>query len=134
MHEWALSDSVAHAAAAIKKEQNFNKIDKIVVVLGSLQNIAPKVFKEIFDEVKKQHEGIEDTEMALEFEDAELKCNVCGTEFPLKRDELSDNTLESIHFVPETARLYIKCPKCASADFAVIKGRGLYIKEVEGSK
>ena len=132
MHEWALSDSVAAAASATAKEKNIKKVSSITVVLGEVQNIAPDVFSEIFDEVKKQHERTQDVKLIIEKENALLKCNRCGAEFSLNRKKLSHEKLEDIHFVPEIAVSYVSCPKCKSKDFTVLKGRGLYIKELEG--
>lgn len=132
MHEWALSDSVAHAAAALLKENKLKTIEEITVVLGQVQDISAKVFKEIFDEVKLQHPGVENALLKLEQEDGLFKCNNCGFEFGFDRDTLEHNTAEDIHFLPETLRLYIKCPKCGSQDFNIVKGRGLYIKDIKG--
>ncbi|ACC98822.1 Hydrogenase expression/synthesis HypA family [Elusimicrobium minutum Pei191] len=134
MHEWALSDSIAKAALAIKNEQNLKEITSITVVLGEVQDIHAGVFKEIFDEVKLQHAGVEKAELKIETEKGFFKCNNCKTEFGFEREKLPHETAEDIHFVPETLRLYINCPKCKSSDFNIIKGRGLYIKEIEGDK
>ena len=132
MHEWALSDSAARAAAAVMKEKKMARVDEVVVVLGQVQDIAPKVFKEIFDEVKLQHPGLEKAELKLESEDGLFKCNNCANEFGFDREKLKHETAEDIHFLPETLRLYINCPNCKSQDFTIIKGRGLYIKEITG--
>ncbi|WP_424244990.1 hydrogenase nickel incorporation protein HypA/HybF [Elusimicrobium posterum] len=132
MHEWALSDSVAHAAAKLLKQNKLKTIDEITVVLGQVQDISAKVFKEIFNEVKLQHPGIEKAEMIIETEDGLFKCNNCGFEFGFDREKLEHNTAEDIHFLPETLRLYINCPNCGSQDFSILKGRGLYIKDIKG--
>lgn len=132
MHEWALGDSVIRAAEKIRTEQGLNKIGSITVVLGEVQEITPEVFIEIFEEMKRQYEGFEKTELILEREDAELRCRNCGEIFGFNRQELSFEISENIHFVPETLGFYIKCPSCKSEDFEIVKGRGVYIKEIEG--
>lgn len=134
MHEWALSDATAAACAGVLKKEGFKKITGVTVVLGEVQNISPRAFTGIFDEVKKQYKGVEEAVLKLETEKAKFKCNNCGAEFGMKRDSLPHEQAEAIHFVPETASLYIKCPSCGSADFSVLEGRGLYIKEAEGEK
>lgn len=134
MHEWALSDSVVNSARKLLTENKYKTITKITVVLGQVQNIAPRAFTEIFDEIKKQYPGMEHTELVLETEDALFKCNKCGAEFPLFRDNLQHEVSESIHFVPETAAIFLSCPSCGSKDFAILKGRGLYIKEIEAEQ
>lgn len=132
MHEWALSDSVAAAAAAEAEKNNLNAVTRVVVVLGEVQNIAPGVFKEIFDEVKLQHPRTHNAEMVIENEPALFKCNRCASEFGMQRAAMTHEHLEDIHFVPEAAVVYAACPKCASKDFNILKGRGLYIKEITG--
>jgi hydrogenase nickel incorporation protein HypA/HybF len=134
MHEWALSDSVAAGARRVMEENKLRKINKITVVLGQVQGIAPAAFTDTFNEIKAQYPGLEQAELALENEPALFKCNECGAEFPLLRDNLEHDVSEDIHFVPETVSLFISCPNCGSKDFSILKGRGLYIKDVEGDK
>ncbi|MDR0842084.1 MAG: hydrogenase nickel incorporation protein HypA [Acidobacteriota bacterium] len=132
MHEWALSDGMVRAAQKIRTEQGLKEVVSITVVLGEIQDIAPDIFKEIFDEVKRQHDGFAETKLVLERELAELRCHQCGEVFRLERDKLPHEISENIHFVPETLRVYIQCPVCGSEDFEILKGRGIYMKEIEG--
>ena len=134
MHEWALSAAIAEAAADIRKKQNLKTVDEITVVLGEVQNIAAGVFGEIFHEVKKQHPGVESAKLIIETEPALFECLNCGNNFGLARGELNHETSEAIHFLPEMSKLYIKCPKCGSADFKIMQGRGLFIKEITGGR
>ena len=39
-----------------------------------------------------------------------------------------------IHFVPELAHAYLRCPDCSSADFEVLGGRGVSIDAIEGER
>ncbi|MDR1123764.1 MAG: hydrogenase/urease maturation nickel metallochaperone HypA [Elusimicrobiota bacterium] len=134
MHEWALSDSVAAAALEVKTGQNLKTVDEITVVLGAVQDIAAAAFAEIFDEVKKNYRGIENARLIIETEPAEFICLKCGNTFGLEREKLDHETGEAIHFLPEMAKLYIKCGKCNSPDFKITRGRGVYIKEIKGGK
>ena len=36
--------------------------------------------------------------------------------------------------VPELAHIFVKCPRCKSPDFEVVKGRSIWIESVEGMK
>ncbi|MDR0953704.1 MAG: hydrogenase nickel incorporation protein HypA [Elusimicrobiota bacterium] len=134
MHEWALSDSIASAAKEILEKENLKKVDEIVVVLGEVQDIAAKVFADIFNDVKKNYHGIEDAKLTVETEPAVFACLNCGNVFGLDRKGLNHATNEAIHFLPEMAKLYIKCPKCGSVDFKITQGRGVFIKEIKGDK
>ena len=132
MHEWALSDSIAAAAMNIAKKENLKKVEEIIVVLGEVQNIGERVFKEIFDEVKKNYPGVESANLVIEKEPAKFLCLNCGNIFGLSRAGLDHETNEAIHFLPEMAKLYIKCNNCGSVDFKMEQGRGLFIKEIRG--
>jgi hydrogenase nickel incorporation protein HypA/HybF len=134
MHEWALSESVAAAAEAVKKEKGLKRVSSVTVVLGAVQDIAPAAFKEIFDELKLSRKGLEKTKLKIETELAAFDCNNCGAHFNFDRNKLPHETAEDIHFMPETLRFYINCPKCGSQDFKIAAGRGIYIKEIEGEK
>ena len=134
MHEWALSDSIAAAAAEIRAKEKLKTVDEVTVVLGEVQDIGAKVFKEIFDEIKKNYPGVESAELIIETEPAEFSCLSCGNIFGLKRDKLDHETGEAIHFLPEMTKLYVKCNKCGSADFKITQGRGVFIKEIKGDK
>ncbi|MDR1727242.1 MAG: hydrogenase nickel incorporation protein HypA [Acidobacteriota bacterium] len=132
MHEWALSDGMVRAAHKIKMERGLKEVVSITVVLGEVQDIAPDIFTEIFDEVKRQQDGFEGTKLVLEREPAEFRCHQCGEAFHFDRGLLPHEISENIHFVPETLRVYIRCPACQSEDFEIVKGRGIYIKEIVG--
>ena len=45
-----------------------------------------------------------------------------------------EDVREAIHFVPEIAHTYIKCPKCGSPDFEVVQGRGVWLESIKGAK
>jgi hydrogenase nickel incorporation protein HypA/HybF len=47
---------------------------------------------------------------------------------------VSEDTAEAIHFVPEVAHTYIKCPSCGSPDFEIVEGRGVWLENIKGVK
>jgi hydrogenase nickel incorporation protein HypA/HybF len=49
-------------------------------------------------------------------------------------DNLDDEVSESIHFIPEVAHSYLKCPKCGSSDFEFMKGRGVWLASIKGGR
>jgi len=51
-----------------------------------------------------------------------------------KKKELNEDASEAIHFIPEIAHTYIKCPKCRSPDFEVLQGRGVWLESIKGVK
>jgi len=132
MHEWALAESGVMTAVDIANKEDASKITKIIVKVGELQQIELDIFKYALDEIKKGT-IMENAEIVLEEEEAILKCRVCGHEWKYKDvlEKLNEDISEAIHFVPEMAHTYIRCPKCNSPDFEVIKGRGVWIKSIE---
>jgi hydrogenase nickel incorporation protein HypA/HybF len=63
-----------------------------------------------------------------------LKCKVCEHEWILSREKLDENTAEAIHFIPEVAHTYIKCPRCRSPDFEMLEGRGVWLQTIKGER
>ena len=68
----------------------------------------------------------------FEVEKASFRCNACGHEWLMEQQEqIGDEELEAIHFLPEAAHVYMRCPSCGSPDFVLDRGRGVSIKSVE---
>jgi hydrogenase nickel incorporation protein HypA/HybF len=51
-----------------------------------------------------------------------------------RREEHGEETSEAVHFVPEMAHVYLKCPKCGSPDFEIAEGRGVWLASIKGRK
>jgi len=121
MHEWALAEAVVNT---LKNEGA--KEAKIIV--GELQQIDLETFEFALKE-NLNLQGLK-TKIKVEREKALLKCKVCGHEWPFLETNLNGEEKESIHFIPETAHVFIRCPKCGSSDFEVVKGRGVWIDSI----
>lgn len=132
MHEWALAEAVIMSAIEVANKENAKKIIKITVKIGELQQIEHEIFKFALDEIKKDT-IMKEANIVIEEEEAVLKCRVCGHEWKYRDvlEKLEEDVSEAIHFVPEMAHVYIRCPKCKSPDFEVIKGRGVWINSIE---
>jgi hydrogenase nickel incorporation protein HypA/HybF len=73
------------------------------------------------------------TVFEINVEPARFGCRACGTQFaddPAARDS---NAGEAVHFIPELAHAYLRCPECDGPDFEIIEGRGVTIRSIEGS-
>lgn len=125
VHEWALAEAIADYV--FKVAPNAKRV-RVVVRLGELQAADEEVLKFALEEIMKS-EGVE-CDVALKREDCVLKCRKCGHKWLLKEVGLEEEVREAIHFVPEVVHSYLKCPKCGSRDFEVIKGRGVWVEEV----
>jgi len=137
MHEWALADGVVSTALRAAKTEKLKKITKIKVKIGELQQIDVDIFRHAIEDVIRPQESIlTDTQIEIGTEAAVLRCRKCHHEWPFAdaMNRLGEDEAESIHFIPEIAHVYIRCPSCKSPDFEVMKGRGVWIDSIEGEE
>ena len=132
MHEWALAEAVISTVLDVAAKESAKEVVEITIVIGALQQIDLEVFKFAMSTLVKGTIA-ENAKIIYENEPTILKCRVCGHEWSLEDalNQLDEEIREAIHFVPELSHTYIKCPKCGSVDFEVIKGRGVYIKSIK---
>ena len=130
MHEWALAESVIYSAIKEAERRNAKRIIEIDVVLGELQAIDSEILRYAMEELKRGTIA-EGAKINLLSEEAEFRCRSCGHTWKLSEGSLEDDVRENIHFVPEVVHSFLKCPRCGSRDFEVIRGRGIYIKELK---
>lgn len=134
MHEWALAELVKEKIELVSKKENFTVLNRIKIRLGALQNINKDIFieslKTLFCEENKNL--FKEVDIEVEEEQAVFRCNKCNREWSYPLHEVSDRDRENMHFFPELASIYIKCPFCLSIDFEVIKGRSFVIEYIEG--
>lgn len=132
MHEWALAEGVVSTAVKIAREEGLSEITEIVVKIGELQQVEHDVLNFALEQLRKPM--MKDARFVLETISARLRCRVCGEEWRFSPEELSEEVSEAIHFVPEVAHVYIKCPGCGSPDFEVVEGRGVILASIKGVK
>lgn len=132
MHEWALAQGVISTAIDVAQENDADSIRKIEIKIGGLQKVEREVFEFALQEISKDSIA-EGSEKRIETEEAILKCRKCGEEwdFSQAKEDLSEDEIESIHFMPDLAHTYIRCPSCNSPDFKIERGRGVWIDSVE---
>jgi len=129
VHEWALAEAVVETVLNYTRDHK-GKVVEVKIKIGKLQSIDLDIFKYALNELVK-NTPLANTNFVFSEEDAIFKCNVCGYMWGLKDINLSNEILENIHFVPEAVYAYVKCPKCGSIDFSLVKGRGVYIEEIK---
>ncbi len=129
MHEWALAEGIIKSILNYLKENNLDAPSEVVISHGELQQIDIDAFNFALNELIKGT-ILEKTKFILEEEKAIFKCRNCGNEWKFEeiKSSFSEDVSEAIHFVPELAHSFIKCPKCGSSDFEVVKGRGVTVK------
>ncbi|MCD6229507.1 MAG: hydrogenase nickel incorporation protein HypA [Candidatus Diapherotrites archaeon] len=136
MHEWALAEAVISTAVEFAEKTGFEHITEIEISIGELQQIEEDPFLFALEEMLKEKSKPVDknTKITLEKENAILKCKSCKHEWDYLNalNELDEEKVESIHFVPEVSHAFIKCPKCNSPDFEITNGRGVWINNIIG--
>jgi hydrogenase nickel incorporation protein HypA/HybF len=130
MHEWALAEAIIAAAAEVAEKEKLKEVTEITIRVGELQQIEPDILEFALSQLKPAR--LKNAKFTVEAAKTELKCRVCGTTWVFKKDKLDEESAEAIHFVPEIAHTFIKCPKCGSPDFEIVEGRGIWLQTVKG--
>ncbi len=132
MHEWALAQAVVSTVLEIAERDGWRKVFEVRIQIGELQQIDHEIFD--FSLSFLRTPILEKTTFHIDSVPAELHCRVCEHTWELIMDDLDDEVSESIHFIPEVAHSYLKCPKCGSPDFEIMKGRGVWLASIQGGK
>ena len=130
MHEWALAEGVILTATRIAEEQGIKEITEVKVGIGELQQIEHEIFLFALEQLRTPN--MKEAKFTLEAIAGKLRCRVCGEEWEFSNREMDEETSEAIHFVPEMAHVYVKCPSCESPDFEVLEGRGVILASISG--
>lgn len=135
MHEWALAEAVAVAAVRAAEREGIETITELRVTLGELQSLEQDIFEFGLRELLAHRASVSaDLRVTFRCEPARFHCRACGSDWSLSAPDnaLPPDQREAIHFLPEIARAYLKCPRCGSPDFAVTAGRGITAVSVVG--
>ena len=132
MHEWALAEAVIVAASKIAAKENLKEITEVIIKVGELQQVEEDIILFGFKQLKT--DLFKATKFHILKAKTKLKCHNCATTWDFKKENLDETTAESIHFVPEVAHAYVKCPKCGSPDFEIVEGRGIWLEKIKGVK
>ena len=132
MHEWALAEAVITAASKIAEKEKLKKITEVIIKVGELQQVEEDIILFAFNQLRT--DLFKSTKLCMFKGKTKLNCHFCNTAWNFKKENLDEITAESIHFVPEVAHAYIKCPKCGSPDFEIVEGRGIWFEKIKGVK
>jgi hydrogenase nickel incorporation protein HypA/HybF len=132
MHEWALAEAILNSAKQIAEKEKLKQVTEITIMVGELQQVEPGILRFALQQMKT--DLFKNTKFHILKAKSTLKCRVCGTTWQFDLKKLDSATAEAIHFVPEVAHSYIKCPKCGSPDFEIASGRGVWLENIEGAK
>lgn len=131
MHEWALAEAVLATVERLREQNGGKSVLAVHLEIGELQSIDLEVFREglarLCDDRPLSPEVFD-----FRVEPAEFRCRRCGRQWRLSdQADLGEEEQEAIHFLPEAAHVYLRCPECGSPDYGVERGRGVRIHSVE---
>jgi hydrogenase nickel incorporation protein HypA/HybF len=132
MHEWALAEAVIAAASQTAEKEGLKEVTQVKIKVGELQQIELDILEFALSQLKPAK--FKRSKFSIEIAKAELKCRVCGYKWIFEKEKTDENAAEAIHFVPEIVHAYIKCPKCGSPDFEILRGRGVWLESIKGVK
>jgi hydrogenase nickel incorporation protein HypA/HybF len=131
MHEWALAEAVIAAVEKIRRENGGRPVLHVSLRLGELQNVDQEAFRAGLQAALGGLPYSLDVFRLLSAE-AAFRCRACGRQWPLGESPgIGPEEREAIHFLPESAHAYLRCPGCGSPDFELASGRGVSIESVE---
>ena len=132
MHEWALAEAILSSAKEIAAKEQLKTVSEVTIKVGELQGVEPPILRFALSQMS---EGIfKNTKFHIQKAKSTLKCRVCQTTWQYDPKKVDTATAEAIHFVPEVAHTYLKCPKCGSPDFEIASGRGVWLENLKGAK
>ncbi len=132
MHEWALAEAVISTTLKIAEEKELKEVIELKIKIGELQQIDQEIFEFALSQLRSPM--LKNAKFSLETVKAELKCRVCNHKWKFSTKNMDHDVSEFIHFVPEIAHTYLKCPKCGSPDFEILTGRGVWLDSIKGAK
>ncbi len=132
MHEWALAEAILTSAKQIAEKETLKEVTEVTIKVGELQQVESGILRFALTQMKT--EIFKNAKFHILKAKSTLKCRVCGTTWQFNLKKLDKTTAEAIHFVPEVAHTYIKCPKCGSPDFEIVSGRGVWLENIKGAK
>ena len=130
LHEWALAEAVATAALEAANREGLSRVTEVILKVGELQGIELEILDFAFSQLRRGK--LENARFKTVVTKARFQCRVCGHQWNMDRRGLDENVTEAIHFVPEVAHAYLRCPSCESPDFEIVEGRNFWLQCVKG--
>lgn len=132
MHEWALAEAILKSTEEIAEQQKLKEVTEVVIRVGELQQVERPILRFAIGQLKPPL--LKNAKFRILTAKSTLRCRVCGTTWQFDIKKMDRETAEAIHFVPEAAHSFIKCPKCGSPDFEIASGRGVWLESVKGAR
>lgn len=112
MHELSIMMEVVRQVEAIAKENQLEKVEKIILQIGEIASVIPRFVEEVFPAAADKT-MLEDTLLEIEMIPANGRCRRCEQVF---------------HLVSQRG----VC-SCGESDFEILSGREFILKEIQVS-
>ncbi len=113
VHELSVMSNILDIVVENAQKNNAKRVTKIHLVVGELSDLIPEWMQTYFDFVSKDTIA-DNAELVIEKIPAVLKCDKCGHEFTITREDFQ-----------------FTCRKCESADVTIQSGREFTVKSIE---
>ncbi|MCB0932202.1 MAG: hydrogenase maturation nickel metallochaperone HypA [Mycobacterium sp.] len=111
MHELSLCQAIA---GVVKPHAAGRRVEVVRLKVGALRQVVPETLSFCWTLVR-DHQDMPDAELELELVPAEVACRACGEQSQI------------------TSRWSVRCPRCDSADVAVVHGEEFLVTSVDVS-
>ena len=110
MHELSIVIDLVALFEENLRKNNKNKIEEVHLKIGRLSGVEPHLLKSAY-EVYQKDTVCKDAKLIINLQDVVVKCNKCGKESVLNKNEFL-------------------CPKCGSNDLEVLDGEDMYLMQL----
>lgn len=111
MHEYSIVQSLLDSCEQHVEANDATKVTKLIVKIGVMSGVEPDLLKTAFDTFKEKT-VCDGCEFIMNIQKVKIKCNACGAESELEKNEFL-------------------CPKCESSEINVIDGEDMYLMSLE---
>lgn len=112
MHELALSESIVDLVLECARRESLSAVTRVVVELGAAAGVEHEALRFSFDAVTADTPA-RGAELVIESVPLRARCRACAAEF-------------------EPENFFDACPRCGEHGAAVLAGRELRVKSLEG--
>lgn len=111
MHEYSIVQSLLDSCEQYVEANDATKVTKVIIKIGVMSGVEPELLQTAFDTFKEKT-VCDACEFIMNIQKVKIKCNACGDEAELEKNE------------------YL-CPKCESSDITVIDGEEMFLMSLE---
>ncbi len=112
MHELGIAGELFQIVLHEAEKGSLSKVTRVSVCFGELVQIVPDIFRFAFTETVRNSIA-ENSEVDIEIKKVEMRCRICGREFPVTEN----------NFI---------CSACNSSELDFIHGNEVFVKSIEG--